>query len=119
MKILISTVSFIYSTYMYMRIYPHLIKNYHGKSTIILHWPFNFFLIFLQSSCFQCFFKSLIQNTYCQYKHVIFQLTQLSKPNIDLNLNAQKKIQNKPTYSCLLAPTFLFCALRGQTCWYL
>lgn len=73
-----------------MRIYPHLIKNYQGKSTINLHCQF-IFLIFLQSSCFQCFLKSLIQNTYCQYKHVIFQLTQLSKPNIDLNLNAQKK----------------------------
>lgn len=70
-----------------MRIYPHLIKNYQGKSTIASL----IFLIFLQSSCFQCFLKSLIQNTYCQYKHVIFQLTQLSKPNIDLNLNAQKK----------------------------
>lgn len=74
---------------MYMRIYPHLIKNYQGKSTINLHCPFNFFNFSQVAS--NVFFKSLIQNTYCQYKHVIFQLTQLSKPNIDLNLNAQKK----------------------------
>lgn len=73
-----------------MRIYPHLIKNYHANQPLICIASL-IFLIFLQSSCFQCFLKSLIQNTYCQYKHVIFQLTQLSKPNIDLNLNAQKK----------------------------
>lgn len=77
---------------MYMRIYPHLIKNYQGISTINLHCQFNFLKFFFNQVVSNVFFKSLIQYTYCQYKHVIFQLTQLSKPNIDLNLNAKKKL---------------------------
>lgn len=91
-----------------MRIYPHLIKNYQGKSTINLHCQFNFFNFSPIKLFPMFFFKSLIQNTYCQYKHVIFQLTQLSKPNIDLNLNAQKKKNkiNRHTVASLHLPSY-------------
>lgn len=88
---------------MYMRIYPRLIKNYQGKSTINMHCQFNFFKFFFNQVVSNVFFKS----TYYQYKHVIFQLTLLSKPNIDLNLNAQKKYNiNRHTVASLHLPSY-------------
>lgn len=87
---------------MYMRIYHHLIKNYQGKSTINLHYQFNFLKFFSNQVVSNVFFKS----TYCQYKLVIFQLTQLTKPNIDLNLDAKKYNINRHTAAFLHLPSY-------------